>query len=154
MATEQAAALGKTVHSQIDPSRVKLAEIERNEWVCTAEFGTTLEQVLSPGFWAHKARDLRPYDHIEVRVDDGTWIAQLLVKEAGRNWASVLLLQKFDLDTTDISQTRAAEYKVWWGGPHLKYCVLRISDSARLQEQLTKEAAKAWMENYEKTVAA
>lgn len=138
---------------QINPMRVKLAEVDRQDWVATAEMGTTLEQIIEPSYWAHMASRLKPYDHIEVRVDDGIWLAQLLVKEAGRNWAAVLMLQSYKLETADVSQTRSSKYKVDWKGPHLKYCVIRLEDGERLQEQMNKRDAQVWLENYERTVS-
>lgn len=138
---------------QINPMRVKLAEVDRQDWVATAEMGTTLEQIIEPSYWAHMASKLKPYDHIEVRVDDGIWLAQLLVKEAGRNWAAVLMLQSYKLETADVAQTRSSKYKIDWKGPHLKFCVIRLEDGERLQEQMTKRDAQVWLENYERTVS-
>lgn len=138
---------------QINPMRVKLAEVDRQDWVATAEMGTTLEQIVEPSYWAHLASRLKPYDHIEVRVDDGIWLAQLLVKEAGRNWAAVLMLQSYKLETADVAQTRSSKYKIDWKGPHLKFCVIRLEDGERLQEQMSKRDAQVWLENYERTVS-
>ena len=53
--------------------------------------GVTLDEIQVPGFWAHMAAYLRPYDHIEARADDGTWVAYLIVTGCDRTWARVVL---------------------------------------------------------------
>ena len=142
--------------TQATPIRMRLAEVERQEWVCNCEFGTTIDDIQQPGYWAHMASKLKPYDHIEARVDDSTWLAHLLVLEAGRNWARVIVLNSWRLDSADISQTIAAEeHKVMWKGPQYKFSVIRVRDSALLsKEHRTREQADDWLRNYERTLNA
>jgi hypothetical protein len=132
---------------QIDAGRMQAAEFQRHDWVVTAEFGTTIEQVRDEGFFSHVAAKLSAYDHIEVRVDDGTWIAELLVLECGRNWARTYLLSYHSLTTADIARTMSVpKLKIEWKGPHLKFCVIRKSDAMILQDKLpTEEQARSWV---------
>jgi hypothetical protein len=132
---------------QVDMSRVREAEFLRTDWVCTAEFGTTIEQVRDEGYFAHIAARLHAYDHIEVRVDDGTWLAQLLVLECGRNWARTHLLSFHNLTSSDVARTMSVpKVRIEWKGPHLQFCVIRKSDNQILQDKLSsEEAARAWV---------
>lgn len=143
---------GRAKH-QITSDRFKLAEVERQDWVCTAHFGTRIDEITDPAYWAHIASKLRPYDHIEVRVDDSSWIAEVLVLEAGRNWARVMITNKWTLDSADVSQTVTESYKVVWKGPMLKWSVVRLIDSAMLSKEHTnKSQAEDWLRSYEKSV--
>ena len=138
----------------LDPQRIGLVEDgRRQDWVVTAEFGTTPEQVLDTSYWAHVSSKFSPYDHIEVRCDDGSWILELIVTSCDRNWARVFLAQRYDLTTADVSETQVQKHKVQWRGPHLLFGVLRLSDSQVVQEKLrTKEEATAWMNQHEKAM--
>lgn len=142
---------------QADPTRFMLAETARNEWVFNAELNTQPEQLTDPAYWSHVSQKLRPYDRIEVRVDDGTWFAELVVLEAARNWATVRMLNVYRLDTQDISQTRVAQikdqYRVEWKGPQNKFCVIRVKDAQYLHKGAeTRKVAEQWLENYEASI--
>ncbi len=138
----------------LNPERMIVAEYERNEWMCTAAYGTTVEDVLLPGYWAHVAPQLKPYDHIEVRVDDGAWLLQLLVVDVSRSWARVHVLAQHMLTTADVSLTEAERHEVRFKGAHYKYCVIRNSDGAVVKDKFSKkEEAYLWMHDHEKTTA-
>ena len=140
----------------LEPQRMKGAEFERRDWVCTAEEGTTVDDILSPGYWSHLAGQLTPYDRIEMRVDTGEYLLELLVKQTGRNWAQVALLHHHDL-VGDVKTGEAVgeEFEALWKGPLLKWCAIRKSDRQILEQRMaTKEAAQAWIATYERTVLA
>ncbi len=142
---------------QLNPARIKGAEYERTVWVVTVEKGTKLEHMQNPSFWSHVSNKLRPWDHIEVRSDDGTIYAEFLVLACDRTWAKVHKLRFESLTTSDVSQTQAAmeEFELEHRGPHLKWGVIRKSDRAVLKENLqTKGEARTWLEEYRKTVSA
>lgn len=134
---------------QMDASRLMLAEQARNAWVVTVEAALTRAQIAHPDFFAHIASKLRPYDRIEVRSDDGTYFAELLVLEAARNYARVHVLTWTDLSTKDVAQSQGAKgddkaYRVEYKGPHLKWCAIRNSDGGILYEkEESKVAAQA-----------
>lgn len=51
--------------------------------------GTPLEDILRPEFWANVAQKLRLGDTILALPRDGKFYAELLVWDAGQNWAQV-----------------------------------------------------------------
>jgi hypothetical protein len=131
-------------------NRAALAEYERQDWVVNAEEGTTIEDVQEPGYWAHVAARMKPYDRIEVRLETGEWIAELVVVAVDRNWARVSLLGTYDLTVREGSVPSAQKHKVLWKGPQHKFCVIRISDDQLVQGGFTdKDAANVWMRNHE-----
>lgn len=137
----------------LHPGRKQLAESARNLWVANAEAGTTIQDVLQTAYWAHVASELRTYDHIEVRLETGEWVAELLVVSQGLNWAKVHMLHFHDLNGASEAPPDSQLHEVKWRGPQHKFCVVRLSDSAVLQAGMEKEQAYAWMKAHERTVA-
>lgn len=136
----------------IHPSRMKHAEHTRNDWTIDAEVGTTIEDVMEPGYFAHMAELMQPFDHVNVRMDDGTWAAYLIVTGTGRNWARVHLDRKIDLIIDQSAPLETVRHKVDWKGPHSKFAVIRVSDGAKVKEGCTTRAeAEAWLTEHEKT---
>lgn len=135
----------------LNPQRMRLAEYETQHWVCTAEQGTVVKDLLEPSYWAHCSAQFKPYDHVEVRIDDGTWLVNLLVLGCDRNWARVHLLSEHKLTSADVSLSQAVKHEVQWKGPHLKFCVIRLSDKEVVKDGIAdKKDAFAWMSNHEK----
>lgn len=140
---------------QVMPARMELAEQWRQDWVVNAEAGTTTDDVLKPDYWSHVAPRMRPYDHVEVRAEDGTWVMNLLVTGCDRNWARVVQVgDVIKLTTADVAQSQAVsgKYKVEWKGPHHKHAVIRLSDQQMISNGHENRAqATAWMLDYERT---
>lgn len=154
--TEEAAAPPAKRAVVLDHQRMQSAEYLRRDWVATAEEGTTVDDVLEPGYWSHLAAQLTLYDRIEVRIDSGEFLLELLVKQCGRNWAQVALLHHHDLAgkvTTGDAVTD--EFEALFKGPLRKWCAFRKSDNQLLVEKLeTKTAALEWISSYERTILA
>lgn len=133
------------------PERFGEAESMRHDYVVNAPVGVTLEQVMDPSYWAHVAKEMVPFDHVQVRAEDGSWVAYLVVVSAERNYAIMHLDRVLKLDQTPDVPVESAKHKVEWKGPHHKFCVIRIADSAMLQSQFkTKGEANDWLRNHEK----
>lgn len=138
----------------LNPSRFELVEYERQDWIVTAEMGTVLSDLIDPGYWAHVSAKMKPYDQIQVRVDDGSWLVNLLVLDCSRNWAKVYVMSEHKLTTADVSRSQAESYSVEYKGPHRKFCVIRKSDNDAVHEgEADKETAIQWMLNHEKITA-
>lgn len=135
-----------------DPSRILPAEFKRHDFVLDVPPGITIEDCLEPDFWAITADKLEPYDHVEVRQEDGSWIAELLVMRCERTWAKVHLLNKYDLGDTKVPEEIEHKHSVEWKGPHLKWAVIRRSDGAILKDRCEKSEAIAWLRDYDRTV--
>lgn len=140
----------------IDPQRMQVAEYGRREWVVTAEEGTSVDDIVHPGYWAHMARQLALYDRIEVRIDTGEFLLELLVKSVGPNWAQVAVLQHHDLAGVAAEESDArSELEVKFKGPIRKWCVVRKADGEILHEKdESKLAAANWSAQYESTILA
>lgn len=136
----------------VSPNRVQAADHGRNVWLVTSETGDHPEDFLEASYWANVSKDFRPFDHVEVRTDDGTYWAEFLVLASDRTWAKLHLLREARLALVDEVET-SPEFKVLWKGPHKKFCVIRISDSSAVHEgEQEKGQAVLWLEGYLRTI--
>lgn len=133
----------------ITPNRLKPAEYLRTIHVATPESGTTVEQLTDPALWTHCARSLHVGDRIEVIPEDGTYFAELYVRELSKNSAKVELLRHHVLTEPD-AVLDTDEFEIKWGGPNARYRVIRKKDKAILQDNFVDaNAAKKWLANYQ-----
>lgn len=138
----------------LSPTRFAQSEYVRQEWVVNAEEGTTINDVLDPAYWSHVSAEMKPYARIEVRLETGEWLLELLVLTCERNWARVHLLNKYDLVATQDIAPPPQKHIVKWRGPQHKHCVVRIADGEVLtKDHETAEAATQWLRNYENVTA-
>jgi len=139
---------------KLQASRFNLAEHKRNIFHVVPEDGVTLEDVLEPSFWAHISNRLRPTDRIEVYAEDGSYFAELIVREAGHLFAKVQVLRKVDLEgETSGAVASVSGHDVAWKGPHHKWAVVRGKDVIQGGFD-TKEGGFAWLASNSKSLAA
>lgn len=151
---EQTATAATQARPPITPQRFKLADYERNLWVVTPDAGTTLAEVMKPEFWAHCSHAMKPFDKIEVRAEDESYYAELLVRSAGKNWAVTSILAHVDLDQKAV-HAPDEDYAVGWGGPHQKHRVVRKRDAAVVfQGGNSADEARAWLNEHLKAMTA
>ncbi len=133
------------------PDRFGEAEFKSKFFIADAEAGTTLEQVMDPAYWSHVAGQMEPFNHVEVRSEDGSWIAFLIVHYAERNYARVVLDRMVKLEGSAEAPAASQKYRVEWKGPHHKWTVIRIADSQMLSRQHPgRYEAEQWMRNHER----
>lgn len=138
----------------MQPARMKLAEYDRQDWVANAERGHTVEDCLEPGYWAHMAAQMGFGDHIEVRAEEGEWIAELLVVEVGTGYAKVMVRARYDLVQPDALPAVTPKHEVAWKGPQHRFAVIRLSDQVMVKAEFkTREDAAAWMREHERVIA-
>ena len=143
---------------KLDRARFHGAEFERLIWVANVEQGTRPEDVLDAGFWGNVSGQLGPFHRIECRCEDGTWISELLVLEAGRSYARVKELARYLLTTADVAQSQDAPltgFKVYWRGVHHRWAVKRMADNEVIHNgESTAAAANEWLREHVKALAA
>ena len=136
----------------ITPTRMRLAEYDRQEWIVNAELSTTAEDLLKPEYWAHMAEQMKPYDHIEVRAEDDAWIATLIVRRVERSAVIVHLTSFIEFDSSMPMPQINAKHDVQWKGPQRKFAVIRLVDKEIIKEDFgSRDDAARWMREYEKT---
>ena len=138
-------------HAVLMPDRFGEAEFKRHDWVVDVPVGVSVEQLLDPAFWAHVASQMDPFDHIEARAEDGSWIAYLVVRICERNYAKVSIDRVLEFSDQVAEAPVSTKHKIEWKGPHHKYVVIRLADSQAVQSGFkSRYDAETWMRQHER----
>jgi hypothetical protein len=128
-----------------------------NTWLLRAEYGTALETLLLPDYWAHVAGHLKPFDRIEVIPEGGLNFAELIVlavDESG-NTARVRPLRVSSLYDLKAEDLETGTHKVTYRGEIAKWGVQRKDDGAVMKDGfITPDDAVAFMKDHLKAFAA
>mgnify|MGYP001164639257 CR=1 FL=1 len=135
-------------------SRLAQADVVRNRWAISPEAGATIDDVMRPEYTANVAGALKQWDVVEVRPDDETYYAELLVKTAERTGATFWLIHFVELAPKVGAAQESDPFAVSWGGPHQKHRVVRKADNEVLKHGFSSaEDARLWAIEHAKTVA-
>ena len=144
---------------KLERNRFHSAEFKRQIWVVDVEQNTKLDDIANPAFWGNVSNQMSQFDWIEVRCEDGSWIAELLVLESVPNaYTRVKVMSCFELEEREAAQdavTGPSGYEVFHRGTHHKWAVKRLSDNEVIHNgEPTRSAAYAWVAEHMKAVAA
>lgn len=140
---------------QLLPMRLGLAEYKRNTWCVYPENGVTFEEVMNPDFWSHVAKQMKPGDRVEVWAEDGTWWAELLVRDTRALAVLMGVISKIDFKSAREPKKNAKPpYYVDWKGPHRKFAVVRDADNEVIKDGFAvKDDAELYAREHEKALA-
>ena len=145
----------KSERPSVSEQRLRQAEFTYERWRLIVENGTTIEDLKRPGFYAHIARQMRTGSIIEVMPDNGSYFAELLVRDVGPQYVKVGLLREVTLETVEVGSKAFPGYTAEYTGEHLKWRVIRESDRKELKSGLaTQGDAFSWISNHLKALAA
>lgn len=142
--------------SKLNPTGLLQGEYARLMWVVVPESGVKMETILRPDYWSHVSKQLKPWHRIEVREPGFSWVAELIVRDAGPNWAKVELIEitPFDGRTAAIAPVSPDEYLIAWRAS-AKWSVMRATDNAIMKEGLaTRDEADLWLKHHLAKLAA
>jgi hypothetical protein len=141
----------------LDSHRLKDIEFQRLVMGCYPPKEHTIEDMKRPEYWAAVAGKLRPWNHIEVYSEDGTWYAELLVLAVERAHAVVHVLAYHSLSTSDVVMTSLAgssKYEIRHT-PGLQWHIIRRADRHIVRDQMARrEDAEFALTEHLKTVPA
>lgn len=145
--------------TQLAPNRVMLAEQARNTWHANPEADTPVDALLDPKYWAHYAVShsivIRPGDRIEAYPDDGTYFAELIVRDVSRAGIRVAELRRKVFDKTENVGEVIDGHEIKYQGTRVKWAVIRIADRKRISEgHAEKQQAYDWLRQHGKAFAA
>lgn len=131
---------------KLTPHNFREADYKRTSYLVTAERGTKISDLTGRDYWSHVAARLRPRDRVEVHAADGSWLAELMVVQASRVGATLVLLNEYDLTATSAaSVVNEDEVSIKHRGG-AKWSAIRNSDKAILIDGLdTREEVVAWL---------
>jgi len=153
---EQAKTQALNENAKLERNRFHGAEFKRLIYVADVEQAHTRYDILNPAYWGNVAAQLGPFDRIEVRCEDGTWLSELLVLEVGRSYVRVKELNHHKLTTADVAQSQDAVqsgFHVFWRGSHHKWSVKRLADNEVIHTgEPDKNAANTWVTEHVKAL--
>lgn len=131
---------------QLPVTGMQQAEFARTVWDATPPAGTTLDDMMDPAYWVHVAAKLKPWDRIEVRAEDGTWYAELVVRMATRTAAVVAQVHYVQLGAPATVAKADDIYEVEFK-PAQRWRVRRLSDGIVMSSDhaTREEATRAMM---------
>lgn len=116
---------------------------------------TEKEDILSPTFFSHFARLLKPKDEVVCLRDDMAWEAALRVICVNGTEVTTKLTRFVSLDAEDLPQAAAGDYFAKWRGPHGKWSVVRRSDGTIIKDGFdSKTESVAFMTTIARAAAA
>lgn len=142
--------------AKLSPDKLQQGEFARMLWVIVPEPGVPLDTILDPAYWSHVAKRLAPWHRIEVRDPGFQWVAELLVRDCGKNWAKVVLLDvtPFEPRAAAVHIDETADFSVTWRGA-ARWSVMRTLDGEVMKDGLTtKDEADLWLKHHLTKIAA
>lgn len=119
----------------------QLKESRNPGWWHCAPIGTSIEQILTPGYWANFAGKMQRQGRqctIEVHWADASQFAELYVVEAGRNWARVALMRHIKIECV-APPPDTNKFAVGWGGPVDQFRVTNLLNNTVLKAGFPSE---------------
>jgi len=137
--------------------RLRDAEHDRRRVAVDFPPGATVEDALTPSYWAHYARTLRPKDIVEIMEETGAWEGQFRVMftsntevKMAKSW-----VVDYDVDTEAIEPAVFDRYDLAWKGPVLKYAIMDKTSGAIVKDHLyPKGEAIAALKQHTQAVGA
>lgn len=126
--------------------------IRHNIFRVTPEIGTPPAALLDPHYWAHVSAKLRFGDVIEVLAEDGSYFAELLVRDVGNLYAKVAFKNPVTVFSTDEAMEAPVGYAVKWRGPKARFGVIHGTDVLK-DGFVDKAEAHAWLDDLLKKAA-
>ena len=137
----------------LGPGSFKQLEVSNNHWQAYAPQGANIDDIKKAAFWSLWANKLRPFDRIDVIAEDGSWLAELLCIQCGKNWAQVFVKTVHKL-SEPVKAEDHASHRIEYKGPKKKWCIIRKNDSALIKESLdTQIEAATWLKQHEAQVS-
>lgn len=131
------------------PTRLVTLEHAVTYYHHIAPQGLTVDDVTTPGYWAHVTYQMKPGFRIVVDAVDRTWTATLIVRSVSKVEAHTEVLFHQELGRKTKVEDNSV-YDVVFKGPKLKWCVTvkQGADTRVLESGLeTREDADDWRKN-------
>lgn len=130
-------------------SAMTLHETRNNNWSAVIPRGTTKEMLVLSALWSVVSDQFHSFDRINCIGEARDFYAELLVLDAGRGYANVVLLSYHPLPALLVSEAGLPPgFEIFYSGPVENaaggYCVKRLCDGVMMvQGKTSREAALA-----------
>jgi len=141
----------------LEPRRFGEESQFRQRWTSVVPKGTPMETLLLPHFWSKVAHRLTRHDLIEVTADDGDYFVELLVlgREAGDTNAGVIVQPLRGIGIVEVAglfdnqaQPNRLSLQVRYGGPVLKWCVVKPGGEVVAEGLGDAAAGRQWIDDH------
>jgi hypothetical protein len=136
----------------IKQSMVRAAQSVRIIWHAMVPEGTTIEDVMTPGYWVHAASQLQPGGRIEVVPEGFGWYAELLIVGKSTHSVETRKLSYVELDGDTTEQSVDDRYRIRWAGPQ-KFQVLDADRNVIGRNFENKDVARRFIATLEPRAA-
>lgn len=128
-------------------------DFARSVWCVTPPNGSRPEDLVDPRAFTPSSHFFKPGDIIEAMPADGSWWAQLIVRNAERGAVKTGLIHAVDFEDAAIpTESVGGDLEIRWRGPKLRFGVVRKSDNQILRENLTTRLdAHAWAVEHQRS---
>lgn len=135
-------------------SSFKPREYAITDYAVFPVFGTTIEDLKDPIYWASVAQQLKPYDKLYVYPEGGSYYAELLVVAATARAAMVETITFLALDKKIDDFAADSDFTISYRNPNTQFVVIRKSDQTVLKDGLrSQEDAALWLAEHKKVIA-
>lgn len=126
--------------AKLQAGRLSPAGSRRNPWFVELPAGTTPEQIMVPGYWAHYVHKLAPLDLIEVFCEDGSWEWLYRVMFVGGGEVRLSPVGAITRHDRADEEPDSDLYDVKWISPVNKYGVVNKATGAVIKDRLYPKA--------------
>lgn len=136
-------------------ARFSQAHYTRNHWHASVPDNVEFNEVLSPSYWTNNAVMLKIGDHVEVFCENGSYYAELIVRNCDRLSALMGVLVHVDFTESAVLDEIDPEFEIGFAGPSHMWRVVRKSDKEVVKFGFqSREEAAVWLPSYVKALAA
>ncbi len=122
--------------------RFSEAPIAHMRWAINLPHTHTLEDLMTPAYWANVVRRLRKGNIVEVRAEDHSFYAEYYVLEVAPSFAIVKQINYQELhDGKKTGSMAKDKYFVKYMGPSWDWCAVRESDHEIVERNLGSKGA-------------
>jgi hypothetical protein len=129
------------------------AGVKFNTWEAVPPAGTPFENVLVPAFWANVSRRMKMGDKVIVVPRDGAFYGELVVWDAGQNWAHVSGGCQ-ERPAFEASAAGVDEQFDIVNDPIDGFCVRRKNGAVIKKNFPNHEDARTWIRDHQKALRA
>lgn len=126
-----------------------------NSWEVVPDADTPIENLERREFWANVSQKMRPGDTIIALARNCSWYAELVVFDAGQNWANVVF--KFKIDRPDFTASAPGvddDFDIM-RDPIEGYVIKRKSSGVKVKGNFPNaEDARRWIRDHQRTLRA
>lgn len=137
------------------------AAFRYNEWSADLDENQTLEDVMNPRFWVDQAALLMGFDKanpkgrgdiIHVRKLDASLYCKLFVIEIGVGYIKAIPIEGAQAKAPELAEDAPLNWK--WNASRKAFDVVRKDGFVLSSGHQTKAAAKEWIDQHSKAMAA